>query len=235
MIPAAGCGRRLNAGRNKILLPLDGRPMLCLAMAPLLASGLVDALVVVVSPDEMAEIEEILEAADLPPAAVVPGGAERADSVRAGLEWLASWRGWRTGARRFAAIHDAARPLLSMALWQEVLSAALRDGAAVPGLPVADTLKRVGEGNRIEATVDRRDLWSIQTPQVFEFEAILGAHRRAHRAGLAATDDAGILEMTGRQVTVVPGERTNFKITTREDLLLAEAVLAARARVMEPG
>lgn len=233
VIPAAGIGRRMGAGRSKALLTLGDQPILRRAVAPLLESGWVDVLVVVGRAEELEDLKEILAGGPpLPvPAAVVPGGAERSDSVRAGLDWLASWPGWAPDARRFAAIHDAARPLLTLDVWRRVLTAAIRDGAALPALPVVDTLKRVDADGLIQATVDRTNLWQVQTPQVFEFEKILAAHHDAHQAGAKVTDDAQIFERAGLPVRVVPGDRDNIKVTAPEDLVLAEAILRQRGEV----
>jgi 2-C-methyl-D-erythritol 4-phosphate cytidylyltransferase len=227
VLPAAGVGKRMAAGGNKALLPLAGQPMLLRAAAALVESGLLEALTVVVGAEELEMVADLFAGFPLP-VAVVPGGAERADSVRAGLEWLASWTGWRRGARHFVAIHDAARPLLTQGLFARILAAAVETGAAIPGLPVVDTLKRAGEDGLIQATVERAGLWQAQTPQVFEFEGILAAHKAARGSGAAITDDARLWEMTGRPIRIVPGERTNFKITAREDLALAEVLLQMR-------
>ena len=237
VIPAAGRGKRMGAGRSKGLLTLAGRPLLLHALAPLVESAWLDCLVVVAPAEELDAIAETLDA-ELPssfPAAVVPGGAERADSVRAGLEWLASWDGWQAGAGHLVAIHDAARPLLSMELWQRVLLAAVREGAAVPGMPVVDTLKRVDEGGRITGTLDRNGIWQVQTPQVFTFDEILAAHRRIHQAGEPVTDDAQVWELSGRPLRMVEGDRENIKVTTPADLLLAEAILRRRGEELACG
>ena len=230
VVPAAGAGRRMNAGRGKALLSLAGVPILLRSVAPLIDSVWLDVLVVVARTEELEEIADLLAARCPPalPAAVVPGGADRSASVRAGLEWLASWSGWHPEARHLAAVHDAARPLLSAELWKRVLLAALDRGAAVPGLPLTDSLKRVDRDGLVQSTVDREGLWQVQTPQVFPFEELLAAHRRARRDGPVATDDAQVWEEAGRPVTVVPGERDNIKITTAADLRLAEAVLKQR-------
>lgn len=228
VIPAAGSGTRLGAGMSKGLVALGGRPLLLRAVSPLLAD--LTCLVVAAREEEIETVRRILEGALTRPlpVAVVPGGKERADSVRSALEWLAGWEGWRPGVRHLVAIHDAARPFISRDLWRRLIEAALREGAAVPGLPVIETIKRVDEEGRVEATVDRTGLWRVQTPQVFAFEEILAAHRRAHEMGLAVTDDAQVYELTGRPIRVVPGAWENIKITTGEDLSLAQAILAWR-------
>ena len=102
------------------------------------------------------------------------------------------------------------------------------EGAAVPGMPVVDTLKRVDEGGRITGTLDRNGIWQVQTPQVFTFDEILAAHRRIHQAGEPVTDDAQVWELSGRPLRMVEGEWENIKVTTPADLLLAEAILRRR-------
>lgn len=215
---------------SKGLVSLGDRPLLWWAITPLLAAENLVCLVVAARAEEMEAIRLLLEEGLPRPVtvAVVPGGAERADSVRGGLEWLAAWKGWRPGVRHLVAVHDAARPFLPGELWRRLLAAALREGAAVPGLPIVETVKRVNAEGRIEATVDRRGLWRVQTPQVFGFEELLEAYRRAAELGLAATDDAQVYELTGRPVRVIPGAWENIKITTGEDLALARAILRWR-------
>ena len=150
--------------------------------------------------------------------AAVRGGATRSDSVRAGLAALPA-------TVSIVIVHDAARPLASRAMFDAVIDA-IRAGAdaAVPGLPVADTLKRVDDGARVTETVARDDLVAVQTPQAFRADTL----RAAHASGDTATDDAALVEQRGGCVVVVPGDVANFKITAPSDLDLAAAVLAAR-------
>ena len=235
VIPAAGIGRRMGTCASKALFTLAGQSVLHLSLQAMVESGWLDVLVIVARAEEMDTISALL--ADWPPVptAVVPGGAERSDSVRAGLEWLAVWPDWLHEARHFVAVHDAARPLLSRVLWERILGEALREGAAIPGLSPADTVKQVDGGGRVTATVSRENLMSVQTPQVFVFEKLLEAHRRAHQEGHQATDDAQVWEMSGWPVKVVPGERENLKVTTPFDLVLAEAILRQRGFAHESG
>ena len=153
---------------------------------------------------------------DGPPVDVaVEGGATRSDSVRAGLDAL-------TREPDVVVVHDAARPLASRALFDAVIAAVCAGAdAAVPGVAVADTLKRV-DGDRVVETVDRDAFVAVQTPQAFAF----GALRRAHERGGSATDDAALVEAAGGTVVVVPGEVTNFKVTEPVDLERAAAVVA---------
>ncbi len=147
--------------------------------------------------------------------AAVPGGERRSDSVRAGLAAVGD-------DAEVVVVHDAARPLASKALFEAVIEA-VRAGAdaAVPGLLIPDTLKRV-EGRRVVETVPREGLYAIQTPQAFRAEAL----RRAHAGTPDATDDAALVEAAGGDVVVVPGEASNLKVTAPEDLVAAERLLA---------
>lgn len=149
------------------------------------------------------------------PLQIVPcGGATRQQTVSNALAYLP------TGVV-FVAVHDAARPLVSHALLERLIDAARRDGAAVPALPVQDTLKRATDGKRVLETVPRTDLYRVQTPQVLRADWLINAHRTADEEGFQhATDDAQLLERAGYPVTLVPGDPFNMKLTTSEDLHL---------------
>ena len=149
---------------------------------------------------------------------VVPGGAERSDSVAAALARVKP-------DAEYICVHDAARPCLAEAWIDNVFRAAEKTGAAILAIPVSATLKRVGGDRQIQETVSREGLWEAQTPQVFRRELLLEAHAR--RDGFAATDDAQLVERIGHAVTVVPGSLINVKITAKEDLRLAEHALKA--------
>jgi 2-C-methyl-D-erythritol 4-phosphate cytidylyltransferase len=149
---------------------------------------------------------------------VIDGGAERSDSVEKALARVKP-------LADFVCVHDAARPCLADAWIEQIFEAAERSGAAIFGIPVTGTLKRVGADGKIDETVPRDRLWEAQTPQVFRRQLLLDAYAR--RAGFAATDDAQLVERIGHPVLVVPGSPINLKITTREDLRLAEQALKA--------
>ncbi|ATQ30646.1 2-C-methyl-D-erythritol 4-phosphate cytidylyltransferase [Rhodococcus ruber] len=212
IIPAAGRGVRLGESLPKAFVELDGRTMLDRAVEAMLTSAVVDRVVVVVPPDLVTSV-----AATAPPQVqVVAGGAERTDSVRAGL-----------AAAEDAAhvlVHDAARALTPPELFARIV-AELRGGrrAVIPVLPVADTVKSVDGAGRVTGTPDRSALRAVQTPQGFAADLL----RRANAGAGDATDDAGLVERLGESVYTVPGEPLAFKITTPLDLVLARAVLAA--------
>lgn len=157
---------------------------------------------------------------------VIGGGTERADSIEAALKHLKP-------EAEFVCVHDAARPCLADAWIDAIFAAAEKTGAAIPAVPVANTLKRVGADHKIEETVSRENLWEAQTPQVFRRELLLEAY--AKRDGFAATDDAQLVERIGHPVTVVPGSPINIKITTKEDQRLAEQLLRALPKPKLPG
>jgi 2-C-methyl-D-erythritol 4-phosphate cytidylyltransferase len=205
----------------KAFVPVGGSPMLTLAIDGLIASGVVDHIVIM-TPAELVGAAQGLAGSACPvPVSVVPGGAERTDSVRAGIAAAPQ-------ASHFL-VHDAARALTPPALIARVV-AELRAGhpAVVPGLAVTDTIKSVDAQGDVTGTPDRAGLRAIQTPQGFEAELL----RRAYAAGLQATDDAALVEAFGVRVRVIPGDPMAFKITTPLDLHLARTLLAERD---EPG
>jgi 2-C-methyl-D-erythritol 4-phosphate cytidylyltransferase len=149
---------------------------------------------------------------------IMPGGAERQESVFIGLKAIRE----KAGA---VIIHDGARPFVTPDLIQRSLSEARRFQAVAVALPASETVKEVDGENIVLRTVDRRQLWLMQTPQSFDYNLILRAHEEARRDGFVGTDDASLVERLGIPVKIIEGSRLNFKITTPQDLLLAEALL----------
>jgi 2-C-methyl-D-erythritol 4-phosphate cytidylyltransferase/2-C-methyl-D-erythritol 2,4-cyclodiphosphate synthase len=211
IVVAAGRGSRFGGGAPKQYTPLAGRAILTHALARLAAHPRIGAVRAVIHPDDTAAYAEATAGLDLLPP--VLGGAERQDSVRLGLESLAE------RAPELVLIHDAARPLLPAAVVDRLLEALEGAPAALPVLPVADTLKRGTEGRVVE-TVPREGLYRAQTPQAFRYAEILGAHRAA--AGRALTDDAAVAEAAGLPVALVEGAPELMKITSFGDLAEAE-------------
>lgn len=193
-------------------MELRGRALLSWAVDGLLASGVVDEVVVMVPTEMLSDARALV-----PSARVVVGGAERTDSVRAGLAVA--------GEHDLVLVHDAARPLTPPAMIARVVGA-LHAGATavIPALPVADTIKRVDADGAVAATVDRADLRAVQTPQGFTAEALNAAYAAA--PGELATDDAGLIERAGGTVLTVPGDPLAMKITTAFDLRVAQALAA---------
>ena len=217
MIPAAGQGERLGAGRPKAFVDIAGECLLVHAVRGAVASGVVDTIVVA-APDGYADfVNEVLDGAGRP-LSVVIGGSSRRASVAAALGALPA--GVDT-----VLVHDAARCLTPPDVFRAV-SAGLAAGAdaVIPAIPVADTIKDVS-GDVVTRTLDRAALRAIQTPQGFRRDVLLRAH--AETTG-EASDDASMVERLGYKVHVVPGHREAFKITDPMGLMLAEAVLAER-------
>ncbi|APC09686.1 2-C-methyl-D-erythritol 4-phosphate cytidylyltransferase [Neomoorella thermoacetica] len=219
IIAAAGRGRRLGREVNKVFLPLAGKPMLAYSLAVAAASQLVDEIIIVTRPDDIPLCRQVVAGEGASKVkAIVAGGAERQDSIAEGLKAVARAAEW-------VAVHDGARPFLTPALLEKTILAARTTGAAIAALPVKETIKQGGEAGIVAATLDRKGLWSAQTPQVFRREWLVDAYREAAEKGWQATDDAALVERLGYPVKLVPGEETNIKITTPGDLVLAGALL----------
>jgi 2-C-methyl-D-erythritol 4-phosphate cytidylyltransferase/2-C-methyl-D-erythritol 2,4-cyclodiphosphate synthase len=220
VVVAAGRGTRTGGDLPKQFRRIGGKSLLRRALSMLVEHPFVGLVQPVIrAEDRMLYEAETTGIATMPPTI---GGATRQASVHAGLEALAERK------PKLVLVHDAARPFASAALISRAIEAAQKTGAAVPGVPVADTVKRVDAEAAVEATLDRANLRLIQTPQAFAFEPLLAAHRRAAAAGRADfTDDAALAEWAGMQVSVFPGEPGNIKVTQEEDFVHAEAMLGA--------
>ena len=215
VVPAAGSGERLAAGVPKAFFHLDGRTLVERAVSGLLESGVVDRVVVAVPAGRTDRAKLILGRE----AIIVAGGANRGDSVSRALAAVAD-----AEEPDFVLVHDAARALTPPDLVVRVVEA-LRSGhsAVVPVLPLSDTVKAVDANGAVLATPDRAGLRAVQTPQGFATDLLLRAYQRAVTADF--TDDASLVEQIGGQVQVVDGDPLAFKITTRLDLLLAQAIV----------
>ncbi len=215
LILAAGSGTRFGSARPKQFVALDGAPIVARAARAFADHRRIDSMTLV------GPVETLAAACpDFPEAGLVPGGATRQDSARAGLEALA------VDPPDAVLIHDAARPLVPARVIDAVCDA-LMDGAeaVLPALPVTDTLKRAADGI-VTGTVAREGLWRVQTPQGFRFALILAAHRAM--AGQSLTDDGAVAEAAGLRVRLVPGAEENLKVTTPDDLARAESLLYTR-------
>ena len=217
LVLAAGRGMRFGGTLPKQYLSLGGASVLRHAVSAFAGHPRVDGVLVMIRPEDRGEYDCALAGIDLLPPR--PGGAERQDSVRLGLEALVQHR------PDHVLIHDGARPFPGTELIDRVLDGLDRAPAAIPGLPLGDTIKRVSDGV-IRDTVDRAGLWRVQTPQGFRFQAILEAHRKA--TGQALTDDAAVAEAAGIAPLIVAGSEANLKVTTTDDLAAAERLIAAR-------
>jgi 2-C-methyl-D-erythritol 4-phosphate cytidylyltransferase len=222
VIVAAGKGERMGASLPKAFLPLAGMPLLIHTLRNVGRSSLIAKLVLVIASEREACCRELLTTYGSfgPSVTLVHGGPERQDSVRLGLAALDQ-------ECDIVVIHDAARPFVSAELIHRSVTVAAAVGGALVAVPVRDTIKRVAEAGTVVETVPRHDLWLAQTPQTFRVPLIRDAHAHALRKGVQATDDVTLVEHIGGKVQIVPGGIYNFKITTPEDLQLAEAMLGA--------
>lgn len=221
VVVAAGAGRRMQRAENKVFLRIGGTPVLLHSLRVFAAHPAVARIVVVARAGEEERVRTLAQ--DLPPAKpvqVVTGGAERQDSVYAGLRALEGCD--------VVLVHDAARPFVRPQHVDRLLAAVEETGAACLGVPVKDTVKRVDADGTIAATPPRSSLWLAQTPQAFWRALLLEAHEAARADGVAATDDAALVEWLGHPVRMVMGDYDNLKITTPEDVVVAEALLRWR-------
>jgi 2-C-methyl-D-erythritol 4-phosphate cytidylyltransferase/2-C-methyl-D-erythritol 2,4-cyclodiphosphate synthase len=215
VVVAAGRGTRTGLDYPKQYKVMGGSPMVRESLRAFTTHPEVDLVLPVIHPDDTARFAAAAEG--LRVAQPVRGGATRQGSVRAGLEAL-------TGeAPAIVLVHDAARPFASSALISRAIAAATKSGAAVPGMPVTDTVKLVDHEGGVAATLNRAALRTVQTPQAFAYPALLDAHRRAAAQGRDDfPDDAALVEWAGFKVTVFEGERGNMKMTTPEDFARIE-------------
>ncbi|MEW4488705.1 2-C-methyl-D-erythritol 4-phosphate cytidylyltransferase [Thalassoglobus sp. JC818] len=222
ILPAAGKSTRFGgAGRKKPFIDLNGQPVWVRAVEPFRARNDVQQIVVVVSASDVEWFRETFQAQlKRLQVSVVEGGAERMNSVENALRSISD-------ETDFVAVHDAARPMISPEVIDRVFQKAIESDAAIPGVPISSTVKRVAEHCIVE-TVDRSSLWAAQTPQTFRSSVLVDAYQ--NRGNNLTTDEAQLVERTGRAVHVVEGDPLNLKITTKEDLFLAEAILQHESR-----
>ncbi len=225
IVPAAGRGLRMGGSVPKQFLSLGGEPLIVQSLRILQAASVVDQIVLAVPSADVGYCESEIVARHRfsKVTKVVAGGAERQDSVRYALTQVPP-------DTEIVLIHDAVRPFVTLRMMAEVVAAARKEGAAIIALPMRDTVKHVRTDGTIERTVDRAPLWLAQTPQAFRRDWIETAHRKAHAEGVRATDDAFLVEWMGYSVCVVEGSGENIKVTRPEDLVIGEAILAARKR-----
>lgn len=223
VIVAAGSSTRTSSpsGELKQFRWVAGKPMLLHSLQAFHERDDVAMVVCVLPRAQAGDPPPWLFQCDTDRMLVTPGGATRAESVRNGIEDLPA-------GCRVVLVHDAARPFVSQATVDRVIAEVRAGRAAIPALPVVDTLKEVDADGRITRTVDRATLWRAQTPQGFPRDIIAGTHARAIGEGFDATDDAAICERIGHPVAVVPGSERAMKVTTEEDFARAEALWSVR-------
>ncbi len=221
IIPAGGAGRRMGTGQAKQYLRLNGRPILAHTLQVFQESGFIDEIILVVPEMDVSRVRrEIVNANDFSKISMVlPGGRERQDSVRNGLDAVGE-------DCRVVVVHDGVRPFPPAALIRRVVAEAGRGRAAIAGVPAKDTVKRADPEGLVLDTLDRRELWLIQTPQAFPAAMLKEAYRKACAENHYGTDDASLVERAGYPVVIIPGDYRNIKITTREDLVVAEHISA---------
>ncbi|MCC7518236.1 MAG: 2-C-methyl-D-erythritol 4-phosphate cytidylyltransferase [Verrucomicrobiae bacterium] len=222
---AGGSGRRMGGG-DKLLIEVRGEPLLRRVLRAIEACAAVDRIVLVARPGRIPEYTRLASSWGLTRiSAIVPGGVERQDSVWNGLQALVP-------PPEIVLIHDAARALVTPDLIRRCAAAAAEHGAAIPAAPVHDTIKRIRspEDPRIVETLDRTLLRAAQTPQAFRFVIIRDAYAPLIRQRVLVTDDASAAERAGHEVQIVESDATNLKVTSPEDVFLAETILSQREK-----
>ncbi len=220
VIVAAGRGERMGAGMNKALLPLAGEALVLRSARALFESGCFRQLVVVTGEADLPAMRALFEGKDIP-VTLVPGGADRQQSVLCGLRAIGP-------GCDIVAIHDGARPLVTGEIIQNALASAQARGSGVAAVPMKDTVKRVTADGLVLETPERASLAAVQTPQAFRYPEILAAHLRHADDPQRATDDAALMERDGMPVYLTAGSPENLKITTPEDMETAAAILKRR-------
>ncbi len=225
IVAAAGMGKRAQLGYNKNYASLCGIPVLIRNLSQLSRVPGLGTVVVAVAPQELEAARELLrkwQESAFPGLdwQVVAGGRERQDSVASALAALPPNAHW-------VAVHDGARPFAGPELFERVLKAARKSGAAIAAVPCKDTIKSSDNGHDVEKTLERSRLWAVQTPQVFARDVLEKAFSQAASCHLSVTDDASMVEAMGHPVTLVEGSYRNFKITTPDDFVRAEALLTS--------
>ena len=224
IIPAGGVGKRLGSPIAKQYLLLDGLPVLVRTLKIFQQAKVIDEIVLVVPEDDLISTrKQLVDKYDLTKViAIVAGGKERQNSVRNGLSAIA-------GKCDVVVIHDGVRPLLTEEMISKVVAAAKSGGASSIGVKVKDTVKQTADTNLVEATLPRNNLWLTQTPQAFAFDILQKAYAVAVSDKFYGTDDASLVERIGGKVKMIAGSYENIKITTPEDLIIAEAFIKNKA------
>jgi 2-C-methyl-D-erythritol 4-phosphate cytidylyltransferase len=224
ILPAAGKSSRFHDREKKVFANLDGRAIWLHSAERFVTRDDVCQTLIVVAPDDQETFRRRYGAnLAFMNVQIANGGRERFDSVANALALVKA-------EAEFVAIHDAARPCLTAALIDAVFAEAVKTGAAMLAVPVSDTLKRADDKNKVKETVPRQGLWMAQTPQVFRRDWLVAAYADRAKYGKEITDDAQLVEAAGHPVHLVPGLSTNVKVTTKEDLYLADAVLKSRPK-----
>jgi len=221
VVPAAGLGKRFGMERNKQFETLRGRPVMIWAIEILDQIPEIAEIIPVIKETDIGLAEDLFKRHGIKKIrCIAPGGKERQDSVYNGLRIIED-------EKSVVVVHDGVRPFLEQKTVRRALEALPGHDGVVVGVPPKDTIKEI-EGDLIRKTLRRDSLYAVQTPQVFYFQPLYDAYEKAMKEAYYATDDAALVERNGGSVTLVRGEYTNIKITTPEDLLVAEAFLKMR-------
>ena len=229
IIVAAGKGIRMNDTTRKQYLDLAGRPILAYSVMAFDACDLIDKIFLVIPKEDFEYCRKnILSLLELKNGLeLVPGGEQRQDSVYNGLQAIDK----KTDT---VVVHDAVRPFIQPEELKSCILGAKEFGACILGIPASDTIKRVGKSGFIEKTLIRDNIWLAQTPQAFKYELIIRAHETARRDGYIGSDDSLLVERLGIDVKIVNGSKNNIKITVREDLVVARAMLDELVKIQNP-
>ena len=217
IIVAAGSGSRMGKGSNKQFILIDDKPVLAHTLLKFHHAETIDNIIIVKKKDFILTVSDLVREFGISKVKhIIPGGSTRQDSVSCGLAYAEP--------DSYVAIHDGARPFITTEKINELVYAAHQFGAAAPGVVPKDTVNELGENSKIQATIDREKLRLIQTPQVFKADSLKAAFEKARQDGFCGTDDCSIAEHYGITVKVIDGDYTNIKVTTPEDLPVAEAI-----------
>ncbi len=223
LIPAAGMGRRMGRAVAKQFLPLGDKPMLAHTLLVFQRSTDIDEIIPILSEDDMEHcLRDVIEAFHVTKVkTLVVGGKERQDSVYNGIGKLGK-------DASVVLVHDGVRPFVTAEMIKECVDHARKGECVAVGVPLKDTIKEVGSDGTVRRTLERSRLWAIQTPQAFPAKVLKKAYEECYRQKIMGTDDAMLAERAGNKVRVIMGSYENIKITTPEDLLLAEEILKRR-------
>jgi 2-C-methyl-D-erythritol 4-phosphate cytidylyltransferase len=223
IIPAAGQGKRMNAGKNKQFILLGKLPVIIHTLVVFELDSCCTEIILVTNEAEVDMFKELIAMHQISKVQhIVRGGEERQHSVYNGLLKVES-------CSELVLVHDGARPFITVDKIHELVKEASQSGAAILAVPVKDTIKKVTNG-KVDETVERSSLWAVQTPQAFRIQLLLDAYENASKMGLMGTDDASLIEQIDKPVKVVAGDYDNIKLTTPEDLIYGESILRKRQK-----
>ncbi len=225
VVLAGGKGTRLGAEKNKVLLKLKGRPILYYSIKAFIDAGIFDKIVVVAGEPDQEEVWAILNMFEGCDHSVVIGGKERQDSVRNALDHIVTCCG-KVGTEDRILIHDSARPLVTVEEILRVAEGLDQEGSVTLAVRSKDTIKKADAQGYVKETLDRQELWQISTPQGFRLELLLQAYDKAVQDGFYGTDDCSLVERIGERIRLIEGSYRNIKVTTVEDMKIAEALMS---------